>query len=96
MVRIPKLIAKQAASVEPLLFRLVRVLGIIGAYGTFFWRYVNVPENWGYVGSRWTMVIALSTILPEAVYPFLLFWTKIREVEWLRSRNTIVHKKRSE
>ena len=96
MVCKPTLGLEWAVSAESLLFRIVRVFGIIGAYGTFFWRYVNVPENWGYVGSRWTIVIALSTILPEALYPFLLCWMKTREIEWMRKYNIDGHKKHFE
>ena len=82
-----------AVRAESFLFRLVRILGIMGAYGTFFWRYLNVPENWAYVGSSWTIVIALFTILPEAAYPFLLCWIKMQEVEGIRSHKTGSHKR---
>ena len=42
------------------------------AYGVFIWRYVNVPSNWAYVGSKWSWWVIGLTMLPETVYPFVL------------------------
>jgi hypothetical protein len=51
--------------------RLVRYLGCFTAYGLFIWRYLNVPRNWEYVGSFWSIAIIVVTRIPETVYPFL-------------------------
>ncbi|KAL4930260.1 uncharacterized protein BDV17DRAFT_259301 [Aspergillus undulatus] len=53
---------------------LVRYLGCFTAYGVFIWRYLNVPSNWQYVGSFWSIAIILATLLPETVYPFVYIW----------------------
>ncbi|KAL5044722.1 hypothetical protein BDW71DRAFT_198836 [Aspergillus fruticulosus] len=53
---------------------LVRYLGCLTAYGVFIWRYLNVPRNWEYVGSIWSIAIVVATLLPETVYPFLYIW----------------------
>ncbi|KAL2835290.1 hypothetical protein BDW59DRAFT_168525 [Aspergillus cavernicola] len=53
---------------------LVRYLGCLTAYGVFIWSYLNVPQNWQYVGSFWSIAIMLATLLPETVYPFLYIW----------------------
>ncbi|GAQ36242.1 hypothetical protein AtubIFM56815_005584 [Aspergillus tubingensis] len=53
---------------------LMRYLGCYTAYGVFFWRYWNVPQNWEYVASVWSTVIILWTLLPETVYPFVYVW----------------------
>ncbi|KAL4779839.1 hypothetical protein BJX76DRAFT_66688 [Aspergillus varians] len=53
---------------------LVRYLGCFTAYGVFIWRYLNVPQNWEYVGSFWSIAIIVATLLPETVYPFLFIW----------------------
>ena len=54
--------------------RLVRYLGCFTAYGLFIWRYLNVPRNWEYVGSFWSITIIVVTLIPETVYPFLYIW----------------------
>ncbi|KAL4763658.1 uncharacterized protein BDW70DRAFT_131275 [Aspergillus foveolatus] len=53
---------------------LARYLGCFTAYGVFSWRYLNVPQNWEYVGSFWSIAIIVATLLPETVYPFLYIW----------------------
>ncbi|RAK85276.1 hypothetical protein BO79DRAFT_201449 [Aspergillus costaricaensis CBS 115574] len=53
---------------------LMRYLGCYTAYGVFFWRYWNVPQNWEYVASVWSTGIILWTLLPETVYPFVYVW----------------------
>lgn len=54
--------------------RFLRYIGCLTAYGVFFWRYLNVPQNWEYVGSFWSLAIIAATMLPETVYPFLFIW----------------------
>ena len=54
--------------------RITRYLGCYMAYGVFVWRYLNVPRNWEYVGSFWSIAIMVATLLPETVYPFLYVW----------------------
>lgn len=61
------------------LVRLTRILGIITAYGVFIWRYLNVPENWVYVGSVWSIGIMVLTLIPELFYPFVYLWIKIQK-----------------
>ncbi|KAL3473153.1 hypothetical protein BJX99DRAFT_234167 [Aspergillus californicus] len=53
---------------------LARYLGCYTAYGVFIWRYLNVPQNWGYVGSFWSVAIIVATLIPETVYPFVYIW----------------------
>ena len=54
--------------------RITRYLGCFTAYGVFIWRYLNVPQNWAYVASRWSVWIIVLTLLPETVYPFVYLW----------------------
>ncbi|KAE8152011.1 hypothetical protein BDV25DRAFT_151761 [Aspergillus avenaceus] len=61
---------------------LTRYLGCFAAYGVFFWRYLNVPQNWEYVGSAWSIWIIVLTLVPETVYPFVYVWAyKIRKAK---------------
>ncbi|KAL6232070.1 hypothetical protein BDW75DRAFT_233098 [Aspergillus navahoensis] len=53
---------------------LVRYLGCFTAYSVFIWRYINVPQNWEYVGSFWSIAVIAATLVPETVYPFLYIW----------------------
>ncbi|KAJ9492153.1 hypothetical protein VN97_g1093 [Penicillium thymicola] len=53
---------------------LVRYLGCFTAYGLFIWRYLNIPRNWEYVGSFWSIAVIVITLIPETVYPFLYIW----------------------
>jgi len=54
--------------------RVTRYLGCWTAYGVFVWRYLNVPQNWGYVGSQASVWVIVLTMLPETVYPFVYVW----------------------
>lgn len=51
--------------------RLTRYIGCYTAYGVFFWRYWNVPQNWEYVGSFTSVATIIVTLIPETIYPFL-------------------------
>jgi len=53
---------------------VTRCLGCWTAYGLFFWRYWNVPENWGYVGSGWSVGLIGVTLAAEGVYPWVYVW----------------------
>ncbi|PYH93840.1 hypothetical protein BO71DRAFT_441439 [Aspergillus ellipticus CBS 707.79] len=53
---------------------ITRYLGCFAAYGVFFWRYWNVPQNWEYVASLWSVGIIVWTLLPETIYPFVYVW----------------------
>ncbi|KAL1957169.1 hypothetical protein VTO42DRAFT_6312 [Malbranchea cinnamomea] len=53
---------------------LTRYLGCFTAYGVFFWRYLNVPQNWEYVASPLSIGIIVLTLIPETIYPFLYIW----------------------
>ncbi len=37
----------------------------------FFWRYINVPQNWGYVVSWPSIALLILTVIPEILYPFV-------------------------
>ncbi|RHZ56584.1 uncharacterized protein CDV56_104820 [Aspergillus thermomutatus] len=50
---------------------LTRYLGCFTAYGVFLWRYFNVPQNWEYVWSPWSIGIIIVTLIPETIYPFV-------------------------
>lgn len=54
--------------------RVTRYLGCWTAYGVFWWRYLNAPMNWGYVGSQVSVWVIVLTMLPETVYPFVYIW----------------------
>jgi len=51
--------------------RITRFVGCIFAYAVFVWRYLNVPENWSYVGHPLSWWIMGLTLLPEMVFPFV-------------------------
>ncbi|KAI9375660.1 hypothetical protein BJX61DRAFT_493719 [Aspergillus egyptiacus] len=55
---------------------LLRYTGCLTAYGVFIWRYLNVPQNWEYVASSWSIGIIVATLLPETVYPFVYIWVR--------------------
>lgn len=50
--------------------RLTRYLGCVTAYSVFFWRYLNVPQNWSYVGSPLSIAVIALTMLPETFWPY--------------------------
>lgn len=52
-------------------YRLTRYIGCYTAYGVFFWRYYNIPQNWEYVGSFWSVGTIIVTLIPETIYPFV-------------------------
>ncbi|TKA26369.1 hypothetical protein B0A50_05148 [Salinomyces thailandicus] len=49
---------------------LTRYLGCVTAYSVFFWRYLNVPQNWSYVGSPLSIAVIALTMLPETFWPY--------------------------
>ncbi|KAH2534978.1 hypothetical protein KXW97_007583 [Aspergillus fumigatus] len=49
-------------------------LGCFTAYGVFLWRYFNVPQNWRYVWTPWSIGIIIATLIPETVYPIVYLW----------------------
>jgi hypothetical protein len=61
--------------------RLTRYTGCITAFLVFIWRYYNVPENWSYVASWWSIGGMIVTLLPETVYPFFYVWAHRKERE---------------
>lgn len=60
---------------------ITRYLGCITAFLVFIWRYVNVPQNWGYVASWWSVGGMVVTLVPEMVYPFVYVRVYERERE---------------
>ncbi|KAF2113255.1 hypothetical protein BDV96DRAFT_613707 [Lophiotrema nucula] len=56
-----------------------RYLGVWTAFSLFIWRYVNVPENWEYVASFWSMAMIVTIIVCETVYPFVYVWVHLKE-----------------
>jgi hypothetical protein len=71
--------------------RVTRFVGCIFAYAVFIWRYLNVPQNWSYVGSKWSWWIMGLTLLPELVFPFV--YLRIHKEQEARQRK--LEKKRS-
>ncbi|KAF2727638.1 hypothetical protein EJ04DRAFT_505411 [Polyplosphaeria fusca] len=63
---------------------ITRYLGCYTAYGVFWWRWLNVPENWGYVGSFWSWFIIGVTLAAETVWPFVYVW-----VHWEERRGKV-------
>jgi hypothetical protein len=43
------------------------------------WRYLNVPQNWEYVGSSWSIALVVATILPEVIYPYVYIKTHAKK-----------------
>ncbi|KAF2181302.1 hypothetical protein K469DRAFT_589944 [Zopfia rhizophila CBS 207.26] len=58
---------------------ITRYLGCFTAYGVFFWRYLNAPQNWSYVGSFWSIAIIVITLIPETAYPFVYAYVNHKE-----------------
>ena len=54
--------------------RITRYLGCWTAYGLFAWRYPNIPDNWSYVASPWSVWLIGLTLGAETVYPFVYVW----------------------
>lgn len=69
--------------------RITRYLGCWTAYGLFFWRYLNIPENWSYVSSAWSIGMIGITLLAETIYPFIYVWV------WRQERKLEKGKKRN-
>lgn len=59
--------------------RITRFTGCLVAYAVFLWRYLNVPENWAYVGSAWSLGIMVVTFIPEIIYPFVYLRIKLKK-----------------
>ena len=58
---------------------ITRYLGCMTAFLVFIWRYMNVPENWGYVADSWSVVGMVVTLFPETAYPFVYLWAHKQE-----------------
>ncbi|KXT00249.1 hypothetical protein AC578_1207 [Pseudocercospora eumusae] len=56
---------------------VTRFLGCVTAYGVFYWRYFNAPDNWPYVGSIWSTLIIVLTMLPEFAYPVICMYLRV-------------------
>ena len=63
------------------LIRVVRFLGTVFACGVFFWRYLNVPQNWSYVGSWWSIIIFALWLLGDLIYPFAYYRAMMRKIK---------------
>ncbi|RAR06157.1 Amino acid transporter [Stemphylium lycopersici] len=75
------LVQRQDTKGQSLEIWITRYLGCITAFLVFIWRYVNVPENWSYVGNWWSIGGMIVTLLPEMVYPFFYVWAHRKERE---------------
>jgi hypothetical protein len=40
---------------------------------------MNVPENWAYVGSIWSVGVMVLTIISEMIYPFVYIWVRMHK-----------------
>ncbi|KAJ0414052.1 hypothetical protein BJY00DRAFT_321327 [Aspergillus carlsbadensis] len=69
-----RLLADHSTRGHSLEMWVVRYIGCYTAYGVFIWRYLNIPQNWRYVGSFWSWTIIIATLLPETIYPFAYIW----------------------
>ncbi|KAH7363990.1 hypothetical protein BKA65DRAFT_603140 [Rhexocercosporidium sp. MPI-PUGE-AT-0058] len=58
---------------------LTRFLGCIAAYSVFLWRYLNVPENWAYVSSPWSVGVMVLTVISEIIYPFVYLRVRLQK-----------------
>ena len=61
------------------LLRITRFLGCIAAYGVFIWRYLNVPENWSYVGFPWSVGVMVLTVISKLIYPFVYIRVRMQK-----------------
>jgi hypothetical protein len=50
------------------------------------WRYMNVPQNWSYVGSWASITLVVVTILPEVIYPYVYITTHYKMLERERKK----------
>lgn len=66
----------------------MRLFGIFAAISVFAWRYINVPQNWGYVASWPSIALLTVTIIPEFVYPFA-YWRAERLMEEARHKTKV-------
>ncbi|KIW05050.1 uncharacterized protein PV09_04205 [Verruconis gallopava] len=64
------LISREDTKGQSLEIWICRFLGCLTANGVFMWRYLNVPQNWEYVGSWWSIALVAVTIFPEIIYPY--------------------------
>jgi len=62
---------------EGLLHRCMRFLGTACSFGTIFWRYVNIPENWGWVGGLWSLLGVGLWFAGDVVYPFVYYHVRM-------------------
>lgn len=46
----------------------MRFLGTLFSLLVFFWRFMNVPETWGYVCSSWSFVVVGAWMAGDVVY----------------------------
>lgn len=53
---------------------------------------MNVPQNWSYVGSKWSWWIMGLTLLPELVFPFV--YVRIHSEEEKREKELEREKER--
>ncbi|KAF2817673.1 uncharacterized protein BDZ99DRAFT_505294 [Mytilinidion resinicola] len=60
---------------------VARFSGILTAISVFIWRYLNVPQNWAYVGSWPSIALVTVTIIPEVVYPFAFIRAERKMIE---------------
>jgi hypothetical protein len=45
------------------------------------WRCLNVPQNWSYVGSWWSVALVVVTIFPEVIYPYVYIKTHQKMID---------------
>ena len=73
--------------------RATRFIGCIFAFAVFIWRYLNLPQNWSYVGSKESVWLMGLTLLPELVFPFV--YLKVHKQQEARQELEKMRKKRS-
>ncbi|KID94333.1 hypothetical protein MAJ_09692, partial [Metarhizium majus ARSEF 297] len=70
---------------------VVRFCGVLSAMAVFFWRYLNVPQNWAYVVSWPSIVLVVLNAVPELMCPFLYRRAerKMREAAAVQKENNL-------
>ncbi|KAL9128067.1 MAG: hypothetical protein Q9217_003178 [Psora testacea] len=69
----------------PTFVMCMRLLGTtIFGFGTFWWRYLNVPENWGYFVSPPSLVLMAASSTADLIYPVVYHkvWAQKVKASW--------------
>ena len=63
--------------------RLMRFLGTFFAISVFLWRYLNVPENWAFVGNPWSIFLVSLWLVGDLLYPCIFYYARAGKLKGL-------------